>query len=123
MLRGDFMPCAHNAALETRKGRFHGVCMHGAVRILPRVIYSPMQVLLHFIERPRVDSGFVGHNHFDVAPDVSIDNLSHGCRLGILSMNKPKIAVTLSDANDYLWVILRTPTAFFTSHVGFINLI
>src|SRR6266478_1918799 len=102
MLRRDFMPCAHNAALEQRESRFHGVSVHITVSVFLRVIDGLVKVFLHLVERPRIDSRFVGHNHFHVAPNVSVDNLADSCGLGILSMNKPKIAVTLADANNNL---------------------
>ena len=34
MLRGDFMPRSHNAALEQREGRFHGVGVNVAVGVV-----------------------------------------------------------------------------------------
>src|SRR2546427_12248115 len=55
MVRRDFMPRAHNATFEQRKGRFHGVGMNVAMRVLLRVIDSPVKVLLHLVERPRID--------------------------------------------------------------------
>src|SRR6266404_1078383 len=39
MLRRDFMPRAHNASFEQRKGRFHGIRMHVAMRVFARVIH------------------------------------------------------------------------------------
>src|SRR5947209_5249177 len=122
MLRGDFMPRAHNAALEQREGGFHSVGVNIAMRVLFGVIDSPVQVLLHFIECPRVDLRFIGHNHFYMAANVGVDNLPHGLRLRILSANHPKVAVALPDANYDSLVRLRTPSASLAANVGFVNL-
>src|SRR5882672_406921 len=120
MLRRDFMPRAENAALEKREGRFHGVCMHIAMHIFPRVIDGLMDFLLHVIERPRIDSGLVSHNHFDVCSDVGVDNFAHCGRPRIGSANQAEIAIALPDADNNLLGILRTPAALFASHIGFI---
>src|SRR6266851_9255906 len=121
MLRRDFMPRSHYAALEQRESRFHRVCVYVAVGILPRVIYSLVKVLLHLVECPWIDGGFIRHNHFYVAPDVSIDNFAYCRGLRILSANHAEIAVALPDANYNRYVALWTPAAFLPRNVGFIN--
>ncbi|SRR6266849_6829363 len=121
MLRRDFMPRSHYAALEQRESRFHRVCVYVAVGILPRVIYSLVKVLLHLVECPWIDGGFIRHNHFYVAPDVSIDNFAYCRGLRILSANHAEIAVALPDANYNRYVALWTPAAFLARNVGFIN--
>src|SRR5260370_42680930 len=105
------MPRANNAALEKRERRFYGVRMYVAMRVCSRVVHSPMQVLLHLIECPRVNSRFIGHNDFHMTANIGIDNLPHSRRLGIFSANQSEIAIALPDSNDYRWVTLRTPTA------------
>src|SRR6266851_8593423 len=121
MLRRDFMPRSHYAALEQRESRFHRVCVYVAVGILPRVIYSLVKVLLHLVECPWIDGGFIRHNHFYVAPDVSIDNFAYCRGLRILSTNHAQIAVALPDADYNRYVALWTPAAFLARNVGFIN--
>src|SRR5438552_2277311 len=64
MFRRDFMPRAHNAALEQRESRFHGICVNIAMGVFPRVIDGLVKVLLHLVESVWIDSRFVGHNHF-----------------------------------------------------------
>jgi hypothetical protein len=54
MFRTDFMPCSHDALLEQGEGRLDGVRVNVAVRVLARMIDGFMEILLHFIERPRV---------------------------------------------------------------------
>src|SRR6266851_6758957 len=111
MLRRDFMPRPHNAALKQRERRFHSVCVNVAVRVFPRVIDSLVKVLLHLVERPWVDSGFVRHDDLYMAPNVRIDNLAHRLRLCILSTDQPQISVALANANYNLLDALWPPTA------------
>src|SRR5439155_9860281 len=89
---------------------------------LTGMVDSLMKILLHLVERPRIDSRFIGHNHFDVAADVGIDNLAHSLGLGILGSNEPQIAVALPDADDHGLVRFWTPSPRFAANIGFINL-
>jgi hypothetical protein len=42
------------------------------VGVFPRVINGFVKVLLHLVERPRVDSRFVRHDDFHMAANVSL---------------------------------------------------
>src|SRR5258706_5517141 len=120
MLCRDFMPRSHNASLEKRERRFDGVCVHVAMNVLLGGIDRPVVLFLHLIERIGVDGRFIRHNHFYVAPDVGVDNLAHRGRPRIAGANQPEIAIALTDADNHLRGILRTPTTLFASNVGFI---
>jgi len=122
MLRRDFMPRTHDAALEQGERRFHGVSVNVSVRVFSRVIDSLMQVLLHLIERVRIDGGFISQNHFHMAANVCVDDVPHSLGFGILSANQPEIAIALTDANYHRYFALWTPPTLFASHVGFVNL-
>ncbi len=122
MLRRDFMPRAHDAALEQAESGFHGVCMHVAVGIFPRVIDGLVKIFLHLVKRPWVDGRFISHNHFDVRADVGVDNLANGGGLRILGVNHAQITVALPNADDNLLVTLWTPAALLAAYVGLINL-
>src|SRR5438067_12076254 len=111
MFRGDFMPCTNNAALEQRESRFHGIGVNVAVRIFTGMVDGLVEVLLHFVECPRINSGFIGHNDFHMTADVRVDNLAHGLRLSILRANEPQIAIALPNADNYGLVAFRTPSA------------
>ena len=115
------MPRAHNAALEKRESRFHGVCMHVAMNIFPRVIDGFVDFFMHVIERPRIDGRFIGHNHFDMRPDVRIDDFAYRGRPCVTGANKPEIAIALPDADNYLLGILCTPAALFACDIRFVN--
>src|SRR5216683_1090136 len=121
MFSADFMPRSHDSALEQAESGFHGVCVYVPMSIFPRVIDGLVKVLLHLVERPRVDSRFVRHNHFYVAPNVGVDNFTHRRGLRILSTNHAQIAVALPDADYNRYVALWTPAAFLARNVGFIN--
>src|SRR6266567_3174164 len=122
MLRRDFMPCSHNATLEKREGRFHGVSVNVAVSVLAGMIDSLVKVLLHLVECPRIDGRFIRHNDFYMTADIRVDNLAYSGRLCILSTNQPQIAIALPDADDYGLVTPRTPAALLTSNIGFVYL-
>lgn len=116
------MPCAHNAAFEQGKGRFHCVGMNVSMGIVLRVVNRAVEVLLHFVERPRINSRLVGDNHFDMAPDVRLDNLADSRGLRILGMNQPEIAVALPDADDNLLFGTVAPLAGLSPNVSLVNL-
>src|SRR6266567_2669979 len=122
MLRRDFMPRAHNAALEQRESRFHGVCVHVTVSILAGMIDSLVKVLLHFVESVRINLGFIRHNDFDVATNVCVDDVADSFGLRIASADQTQISVALPDADDYRLLALRTPPAGFAANIGFIYL-
>lgn len=118
----NFMPCSYNAALEQGESRFHGIRVNVAVGILAGVIDGLVLVALNLVERPRVDAGFIRHNDFHLSAHMSIDNLSHRSRLGILGADKPKIAVALANPNDDLLDAFFAPSALLTANVSLINL-
>ena len=70
MLRVYFMPRSNDAALEQGERRFHGVRVNVAMRVLAGVVDRAMLGLLHLVQRPRIDRGFIRHNHFDMASHV-----------------------------------------------------
>src|SRR6266568_5188340 len=122
MLRRNFMPRANNTALEKREGRFHSVCMHVAVRVFARVIDGLMKVLLHLVERVRVDLRFIRHNDFDVTAYVCVNDVADGLGLRIASADQAQISIALTNADNHSLVALRTPSASLAAYVGFIYL-
>jgi hypothetical protein len=97
MLRIDFMPRAHDTALEQAERRFHGVRVDIAVRVLTNVIDSLVLSAIHVIECPRVDRRLVGQNHFDMANNVGLNDCLHCGRLRVLSANQSEVAVMLAN--------------------------
>src|ERR1700726_3492067 len=122
MFRTDFMPRSHNAALEQREGRFHGVGMDIAMGILARMVDCLVLVLVHLFERPRIDGRFVSHNHFDVAAHVGIDNLAHRIGLCIFGMNQAQIAIALPNPDDHFLFTFWPPSALLSADVGLVYL-
>src|SRR2546429_3890257 len=122
MLRRDFMPCPHNTTLEKRECGFDCISVNVAMRVLAGMVDSLVKILLHLVERPRIDSRFIRHNHFHMTADVGVDNLPHGRRFGIFGANQSEIAVALANANYHGYFALCTPSAFLASNVGFVYL-
>src|SRR5437899_12507577 len=121
MFRRDSMPCPHNAALEQREGRFHGVCVHVAMRVLLRVIDGLVLFLRELIQGPRVDSRFICDNHFHMTANVLPDNLAHSGGSLILSADQTQVPITLPDADDNLLVRTGTPAALLAAYVVLVN--
>src|SRR5216683_1428519 len=122
MLRRDFMPSSHNAALEKREGRFYCVCVYVPMRVLFRVIDSPMEVLLHLVECVGIDLGLVGHNDFDVSANIRVDDIPNGLGLRIPSPDQPQVPIPLPDADNYRLLTFWTPPASLATYIGFVNL-
>src|ERR1700694_103413 len=116
------MPRAHDAALEKRERRFHSVCMHVAVSVFARVVNGLMEVLLHLVERVRIDSRFIGQNHFDMAANVGVDDFLNSLGLRIPGANQPQVSIALPDADNNRYVAFCAPTAFLARNVGFVYL-
>ena len=122
MFRRDFMPRSHNAALEQGESRFHGIRVNVAVGVVLGMVNRSVEVLLHLVQRPRIDSRFVSNNHFHMAAEIRIDNLSDGRGCCVFGVNHAEIAVALPDADDNLLIGTVTPLARLAANIGFINL-
>src|SRR5713226_2740158 len=122
MLRAYFMPRSNDAALQQAESGLDSVGVNVARNIFLRVTDRAMLFLLNLVDRPRVDRGFVRHNHFDVTAHIGPDNLAHRLRSRILSANHSQATVALPDADNNLLVRARTPTARLAAYIGLINL-
>jgi len=121
MLRVHLMPRAHDAALEKRERGFNGIGVNVAVSVLARMIDRAMLLTLHFVQRERVDRGFVRHNHFDVATEIGVDDLAHSSSFSVPCPDKAQIAVTLADADNHIRWPLCSPSALFSADIRLIN--
>src|SRR5882762_6993104 len=122
MLRRDFMPRAYNAALEKREGRFHGISVNIAVGVFAGMVNGLVQVLLHVVERVRINSRFIRHNHFDVTPKVHVHDVADSNSLRILSADQSQVAIALANPDNHGLVARWTPTTLLASNVSFVNL-
>ena len=116
------MPRSDNAALEQGERRLDGVGVNVTVRVLAGMVDRAVLFALQLVERPRVDRGFIGHNDFYAAADVSLDDFPHGVGLGIFRVNHPQIAIALSDADDDFLYATLPPASGLAANVGFVNL-
>src|SRR5271168_1205218 len=122
MFSRDFMPRSYNTALEQRECRFNGIGVNIAVCILARMVDGFVNAALQFVQGPRIDGRFVGHNHFHMPANVRVDNLFHRGGLGILRANQPEIAVALTDTDHNLLVTSRSPSPRLAADIGLVNL-
>lgn len=113
MLRADFVPSAHDAALEKRESGFNGV----RVRIATNVITNSMLDGFVLQAQAFCDSGihvsFVGKHYLDILSNIFPEKIFDGLSRDVLSMKESKFAVTLANA-DYR-ALLSTATALISS--------
>ena len=122
MLDAHAMPRSHDAALEQRESGFDGVGMHVSVDVLPRVIDGLVDFLSILIESPRIDSRFVGNDHFHIFANVLRDYLFDLFRGCLIDANESEIATTFTNADHNLFVLARKSATRLAANVGFINL-
>jgi hypothetical protein len=115
------MPRTHNSVLEEIEGRFNGVGMNAA-RVLTGVIDRLMDSAFQFVECPWMHRRFDGHGDFDMASDIGMKELARGTGLGVLGASHTKIAVTLSDTENYLFIAPRAPAPWLSANIGLIDL-
>ena len=54
-----------------------------------------MKLGLHIVERPRIDSGFICQDHFDVTADVRVNDLANGRPFRVVGIDHSEITVAL----------------------------
>lgn len=122
MLRIHFMPRSNNAPLEQTESGFYGIGVNVSMSVASAVVNRAVLFLLNLSERPRVDSRFIGKNHFDITPDIRFDDCGNRFRLSVLRVNQPEVAVALTESDNHFLDTSRTPAASLAAYVGFINL-
>ena len=60
-------------------------------------------------ESGRIRVQFIGDDNFDILADILTDVLRQGSRLHIFGMEETKIAATLPDANNDLFIAVSYP--------------
>ena len=104
MLHTDFMPCAHNAAFEKRKGRFDCVRRDAHSLFIAHVFIGPVVYgLMLSLELSRVEvieSGFIGHNHVNALVHIAGDDLVNLFLVKVASRDEMQMASAFTDA-DY----------------------
>jgi len=118
MLRGNLMPCSHDAALEKRECGFDGVRVNVAIDVTSRSVVDGLVILASsFPHGGDVRNVVIRENHFHVFADILADVLSERARLRIVSVEEPEIAVALADADDHFLVIVLCDMPF-TAHLA-----
>src|ERR1019366_905426 len=127
MLGAYLVPTSHDAALEQRECGLNSVRVNvgsEANILFPRVIHSLMFVTADSL---LIGRKFIGHDHINIAADVLLDVPRQSSGLGILSVEKTQIAITLPNPDDHLFrVALTAPaasiTALLSADIGFVHL-
>src|SRR6266478_7685193 len=102
MLGANPVPCAHDAALEQREGRFHGVGVNVSHDVYAGTVVNLFVVLpVGFPHGGIVCRGIISENDFHILRDILADILCERSALRISGMEEAKIAVALADADDY----------------------
>lgn len=130
MLRTDFVPASHDAALQERESGLDGVGVN--IRSTSDVFFMPVIYgfvpLAEFPESARVGWQFARNDYIHVLGDILLDVLRKRARLGIFGVEESQIAVALTDANDCFFVGAMQPAPVFASatqfaaDVGFVHL-
>lgn len=112
MLCRDFMPRSHDAALEKRKGGFDGIGMNVAYDIASCAVIDGLVIVPSgFLHRYDIRYMVIRENDFHVFADILADVFGERARLGIVTVEKPEIAVALTDADDHFLVIVLCDVA------------
>lgn len=127
MLRADFMPASHDAALEQRERGFDGVrCDHEAIfvpHILFRSVVDTLPFRLMIPERVVVEDRFVGDDHVYVFTNVLCECFANGVLRTTLAVDEFQIAAALDYADDRgLVIFIPAANALYVStDVGFVD--
>lgn len=122
MFRRDFMPRANYATLEKRERAFYRIGVNVSMDIFFGVIDSLVFFFGELGQSPRIDRGFIGHNHFYVFANMIFDDFSNCGRSGLFDTNQAKISVALTNSNDSLLLRTRTPPPRLAANVSLVNL-
>jgi hypothetical protein len=126
MLRADFMPRAHNAALQERECGFDRARVSVALGIDAEFVANRLvpSIFPQMLRRAPVCLPIVREKNIDIFADILTDVLFEGSALCIAGMKEAEIAATLTDSNDdFLVIVLRflSLPPILTADVGFIH--
>jgi len=113
MLRRNFVPRSHDAALEQRESGFDGIGVNVAHDVTSRAVIDGLVILASgFPHGGDVRNVVIGENDFHIFADILADVLCERARLCIVRVEEPEIAVALADADDHFLVIILGDVAF-----------
>lgn len=113
VLRADAMPRANDAALQKRERGFNCVGVDVALRVDAEFVPDGLvpSVFADMLCRALVSAPIIGVQDVHVFADILADVFGERARLGIVTVEKPEIAVALTDADDHFLVIVLCDVA------------
>lgn len=127
MLRTDFMPRTHYAALQEGKCRFYGISVDVALDVDMQLVANRLvpSILPEFSRCAAVRPPIVRIKALDILTDILANVLFKGSASRILGMEEPEIATTLPDAYHNLLVIVcaavTSSVVFLSTYEGFVH--
>ena len=109
------MPRTDNAALEQRKGRFHGVRVNVAINVgTPAMLDDFMIFDSCLLGSDRICGGIIGKKYVYIFADILANELCQRSSLSILCMKEPQVAISFADAHYHPFVIDASDTSLAT---------
>src|SRR6059036_1639819 len=102
MLRTDFMPGSHDAALQKREGAFDGISMNLPHNIKTLTVRNPLvtaPMYLCFYHGRDIGTEVVSENSFDILAYVVFDVLRQRAGLNVFGVEEPKVSPALADSD------------------------
>lgn len=126
MLRADSMPSSHDAALQERECRFHGVGMRVSLDVNFQTVADCLVALRisQVLCGASVGIEIIGHENVHILADIFADVARKCAGLNICRMEKAEFSAALSDSDNNLFFSRVRPTALtvaYTANVGFVH--
>jgi hypothetical protein len=117
MLGANPVPRTHDAALEKRESGFDGIRVNVAHDVHARTVVNSFVIRsLGFPHSRDVRYVVIGENDFHVFGDILADVLSERSAFRVSGMKEAEIAVALTDADHYFFVVILADLTFATIH-------
>src|SRR6266852_2459171 len=109
MFRADLMPASHNAALQKRESRFHGISVNVGTK--PDILFMGVidRFVLVIADRRLIGWKFIGDDYVHVGTDVLFDVLCQSALAGIFGMEEANVTAALTDSDNNLFAVPLTP--------------
>lgn len=116
MLRADFVPRSHNAALQERECGLNCVCVNVSHDVDAVAVFNgfvPRSWNSGSLHYERIRREIIRQNHVNVLADVFSNKTCNRSRFHIASMEYAKLAIALTDADYNLFSVPRPVSPYF----------
>jgi hypothetical protein len=127
MLRANFMPRSHDAALQERECGFNRIGVDVALRVDAELVSNCLvpSIFTQMFRGASVCLPIVREQNIDILTNVLADVLFECSAPGVLGMKEPEIAAALTDTDYHFFVVvlgrLSLPPVL-TANIGFVHL-